>query len=84
MEAGAKRLKDMVNMCVLAGMLRPIYEVEHNSYVCYIMKQNNGGWTYHVGMFKLASTELQKQLLGAYLNETVGPYKVTGIYDVVK
>lgn len=41
-------------------------------------------WQYHQIWMDKSPTDLQNALMGAYLNEQVGPYKIIGIFSVAK
>jgi hypothetical protein len=71
-----------VNKMAAAGVLIPQYEVEADSYICFVVRNPNGRSMLHAGRMGIYPEELQKSFLGLFLNEHMDNYKVIGIYQM--
>lgn len=81
-EASIKELLSDVKRMVASGVLIQDYEVKPNSYVCFIIVGPKNKHMYHCGRLAVYSEDIQNTLMGAFLNETIEDYKVTGIYRI--
>lgn len=83
-ERTIKELLDDVKKMVAYGVLIPDYEVVSDSYICFIVRNENGRHMYHCGKLTIYPPELQQSFLGLYVNETFGHYKITGVYKMAQ
>lgn len=83
MEPTLKGIIENVKKMVDSGILTLDYEVQADSYICFIFKNPAGGNMYYTGKMSTFPVEIQESFLGLYLNDTEGPYKITGIYKIM-
>lgn len=74
-KAMIKRVKELVEMNILI----PDYEVTKDSYLCVVHRLPTYTVLYQ-GKLDTFLPDEQKAFLGLYLNDSIGDYKITGIY----
>ena len=83
-ERTVKELIADVKEMVSANVLVPEFEVDLESYICFVVRHPNGRTMYHAGKLSIYAPELQESFLGAFINENVGNYKIVGIYKMAE
>ena len=85
MEPTLKGILDNVKRMVEARILTQDYEVYIDSYICFTYRSpgNTNGMLY-AGRVNQFPIEIQEAFLGAYMNDTIGDYKITGVYKVTE
>lgn len=78
-----KSLLIHVQSMVDRRMIEPDYEIEIDSYVCFVQRNLDGSGMFYASKMEDLPNELQKLFLGMYLNEAHGDYKITGVYKIV-
>lgn len=82
-----RNIRDLLNdvkRMVALKLLIPDYEINLDSYVCYVVRKENGKCMYHAGKMSTYPKELQDVFVGLFLNETFGNYKITGVYKLAE
>jgi len=83
-ERHIKELLEDVKKMVELKLIIPDYEIEPDSYVCFIDMRDSGKYMYHTGKLRNYPQDIQDAFVGLYLNEYHGYYKITGIYKISK
>ena len=83
-ERNVRELLADVKAMVSAQILTTEYEVENDSYICFVVRNPNGRTMLHAGKIGIYPQDLQDSFLGLYLNEEIGNYKIVGIYKMAE
>lgn len=82
-----RNVRDVINdvrRMEAAGVLIAEYEVEADSYICFVVRNPNGRTMLHAGRMGIYPHTLQNSFLGLFLNEEMDNYKIIGIYRMAE